>query len=118
MMIKNFGLTRQNRVIFYDYDEIEILTDMNFRTKPKAETYEQIYAPEPWYSIGKNDVFPEDFKRWMIGRADVKAEFLQYHERLFDLDHWRTIQSRIAEGELFHAFPYPEEIRFRLYEPI
>jgi|AntRauMFilla1563_2_1112583.scaffolds.fasta_scaffold00112_6 isocitrate dehydrogenase kinase/phosphatase len=118
MMTKNFGLTRQNRVIFYDYDEIEILTDMNFRQKPKAETYEQIYAPEPWYSIAKNDVFPADFKRWMIGRADVKAEFLQYHERLFDSNHWSTIQSKIAAGELLHAFPYPEEIRFRPHEPI
>jgi isocitrate dehydrogenase kinase/phosphatase len=113
MMIKNFGLTRQKRVIFYDYDEIEFLSDMNFRKKPKAETYEQIYAPEPWYTIAKNDVFPEDFKRWMIGRTDIKDEFIQYHEGLFDSDHWKQIQNRIASGELIHAFPYPEEIRFR-----
>ena len=113
MMTKNFGLTRQNRVIFYDYDEIEFLTDMNFRKKPKAETYEQIYAPEPWYSIAKNDVFPEDFKRWMIGREDIKPHFLTYHEALFDPEHWISIQQRINQGDLIHAFPYPEEIRFR-----
>lgn len=113
MMTKNFGLTRQNRVIFYDYDEIEFLTEMNFRRKPKAETYEQIYAPEPWYSIAKNDVFPEDFKRWMIGREDLKPHFFAYHEALFDPVHWSAIQERINEGDLIHAFPYPEEIRFR-----
>ncbi|WP_075350712.1 bifunctional isocitrate dehydrogenase kinase/phosphatase [Algoriphagus marinus] len=113
MMTKNFGLTRQKRVIFYDYDEIEFLSDMNFRKKPKAETYEQIYAPEPWYTIAKNDVFPEDFKRWMIGRRDIKDEFIQYHEELFDAEHWKQIQKRIASGELIHAYPYPEEIRFR-----
>jgi len=90
MMTKNFGLTRQKRVIFYDYDEIEFLTEMNFRIKPKAETYEQIYAPEPWYSIAKNDVFPSEFKRWMIGRADIKEDFISYHKELFDADHWRT----------------------------
>jgi len=113
MMTKNFGLTRQKRVIFYDYDEIEFLTDMNFRVKPKAETYEQIYAPEPWYTIAKNDVFPEDFKRWMIGRKDLKEHFLEYHKNLFSPEHWQVIQGRIEKGELIHAYPYPKEIRFR-----
>jgi isocitrate dehydrogenase kinase/phosphatase len=113
MMTKNFGVTRQNRVIFYDYDEIEFLTSMNFRAKPKAETYEQIYAPVPWYPIEKNDVFPEDFKRWMIGRSDLKEHFITYHASLFDPLHWQNIQERIRKGELIHAFPYPEELRFR-----
>jgi isocitrate dehydrogenase kinase/phosphatase len=113
MMTKNFGLTRQKRVIFYDYDEIEFMTDMNFREKPKAETYEQIYAREPWYSIAKNDVFPEDFKRWMIGRNDLKEHFLTYHRDLFNPNHWQELQRRITQGELIHAFPYPNEIRFR-----
>jgi isocitrate dehydrogenase kinase/phosphatase len=113
MMTKNFGLTRQKRVIFYDYDEIEFLGEMNFRKKPVPETYEQIYAPEPWYEIKKNDVFPEDFKRWMIGRADLKPHFLAYNQELFNPKYWQSLQERIAQGELIHAFPYPEEIRFR-----
>ncbi|NVJ87321.1 MAG: bifunctional isocitrate dehydrogenase kinase/phosphatase [Algoriphagus sp.] len=118
MMTKNFGLTRQNRVIFYDYDEIEFLTDMNFRIKPKPETYEQIYASEPWYDIAKNDVFPEDFKRWMIGRPDLKDHFLDYHHKLFDPAQWQKIQTKIRNGELLHAFPYPDEIRFRPLEKV
>jgi isocitrate dehydrogenase kinase/phosphatase len=118
MMTKNFGLTRQKRVIFYDYDEIEFLSEMNFRKKPKAETYEQIYASEPWYDIQRNDVFPEDFRRWMIGRADLKPHFLEYHSDLFDPDYWKSLQNRINNGELIHAFPYPEEIRFRPGEPV
>lgn len=117
MMTKNFGVTRQKRVIFYDYDEIEFLTDMNFRWKPKAENYEQIYAATPWYDIAKNDVFPEDFKRFMIGRADVKQHFFDYHKDLFNPDHWNEIQNRIRKGELLHAFPYPKEIRFRPEQP-
>lgn len=113
MMTKNFGVTRQKRVIFYDYDEIEFLEDMNFREKPKAETYEQIYASEPWYDIAKNDVFPEDFKRFMIGRPDVRAYFFDFHKNLFSPDYWQEIQHRIKNGEFIHAFPYPESIRFR-----
>lgn len=118
MMTKNFGLTRQKRVIFYDYDEIEFLTDMNFRAKPKAETYEQIYASEPWYDIAKNDVFPEDFRRWMIGRADLKQHFLEYNKNLFDPAYWQKIQEKILKGEFIHAFPYPNEIRFRPEEKV
>jgi isocitrate dehydrogenase kinase/phosphatase len=118
MMTKNFGLTRQKRVIFYDYDEIEFLGEMNFREKPKPETFEQIYAAEPWYDIQKNDVFPEDFRRWMIGRADLKPHFLAYHQDLFDPNYWNSLKQRIQNGELIHAFPYPEEIRFRPAEPV
>jgi len=113
MMTKNFGVTRQQRVIFYDYDEIEFLTDINIREKPKAETYEQIYASAPWYSIAKNDVFPEDFKRFMIGRKDVRDYFLEYHKNLFDPAYWKAIQKKIRDGELLHAFPYPKYMRFR-----
>ncbi|MEX2593244.1 MAG: bifunctional isocitrate dehydrogenase kinase/phosphatase [Anditalea sp.] len=113
MMTKNFGVTRQKRVVFYDYDEIEFLVDMNFRKKPKAETFDQIYASEPWYEIARNDVFPEDFKRFMIGRADVKEHFFKFHENIFDPMYWTGIQKRIKRGELIHAFPYPESIRFR-----
>jgi isocitrate dehydrogenase kinase/phosphatase len=118
MMTKNFGVTRQNRVIFYDYDEIEFLTKMNFRWKPKAVTYEQIYASEPWYEISKNDVFPEDFKRLMIGREDVKTHFITFHEQLFDPDFWIEIQNKIRAGEILHAFSYPRNIRFRPDEEV
>lgn len=113
MMTKNFGVTRQKRIVFYDYDEIEFLVDMNFRKKPRAESYEQIYASEPWYDIAKNDVFPEDFKRFMIGRQDVREHFFKFHANLFDPAYWIGIQERIRLGELIHAFPYPENIRFR-----
>jgi len=113
MMTKNFGVTRQKRVIFYDYDEIEFMTDMNFRWKPKPENYEQIYASSPWYDIALNDVFPEDFKRFMIGRQDVKDYFFEYHKDLFDPGYWQKIQERILAGEFIHAFPYPSNIRFR-----
>ncbi|MFC4872375.1 bifunctional isocitrate dehydrogenase kinase/phosphatase [Negadavirga shengliensis] len=118
MMTKNFGVTRQKRVIFYDYDEIEFLVDMNFRKKPKPESYEQIYASEPWYEIGKNDVFPEDFKRFMIGRKDVRAYFFDFHRQLFEPETWISIQNKIKNGELLHAFPYPHCMRFRPEEEI
>lgn len=118
MMTKNFGVTRQKRVIFYDYDEIEFLTDMNFREKPKPETYEQIYASSPWYDIAQNDVFPQDFKKFMIGRQDVKNYFFDFHNELFDPAQWKMIQTKVQQGQGVHAFSYPQKIRFRPGEEI
>jgi isocitrate dehydrogenase kinase/phosphatase len=118
MMTKNFGVTRQKRVVFYDYDEIEFLTDMNFRWKPKPQTYEEIYASSPWYEIAPNDVFPEDFKRFMIGRKDVKEYFFEYHQNLFNPDYWIKIQEKLKAGEWLHALPYPNDIRFRPEEEV
>ncbi|MCL6260592.1 bifunctional isocitrate dehydrogenase kinase/phosphatase [Aquiflexum sp. TKW24L] len=118
MMTKNFGVTRQKRVIFYDYDEIEFLTDMNFREKPKPETFEQIYASSPWYDIAQNDVFPQDFKHFMIGRPDVKNHFFDFHNELFNPEHWKMIQEKINSGAGIHAFSYPQKIRFRPREEI
>jgi len=118
MMTKNFGVTRQKRVIFYDYDEIEFLDRMNFRIKPKPETYDQIYASKPWYEINENDVFPEDFKRFMIGRQDVRAYFIASNPELFDPEYWSAIQDKLRKGEMIHAFPYPESMRFRPDETV
>ena len=118
MMTKNFGVTRQKRVIFYDYDEIEFLVDMNFRKKPRPETYDQIYASEPWYEIKDKDVFPEDFKKFMIGRSDVKTYFIASNPDLFDPEAWIDIQKKILGGEVIHAFPYPENMRFRPNEKV
>jgi isocitrate dehydrogenase kinase/phosphatase len=113
MLTKNFGITRQGRCIFYDYDEIVLLIQCNFRDKPKAESFEQIYASSPWYEIGPNDIFPEEFKLFMIGREDIKAEFESVHGDIFRADYWKEIQQKIKKGEFLHAFPYPASLRFR-----
>jgi len=66
MLWKNFGVTRYNRVVFYDYDEIEYMTDTNFRVIPEAPYPEMEMSGEPWYSVGKHDVFPEEFASFLL----------------------------------------------------
>ena len=62
MLLKNFGVTRHGRVVFYDYDEISFLTEVNFRHIPPPRYPEDEMASEPWYSVGPNDVFPRNFR--------------------------------------------------------
>ncbi|QOL50733.1 bifunctional isocitrate dehydrogenase kinase/phosphatase [Massilia litorea] len=112
MLYKNFGLTRQGRVVFYDYDEIEYLTDCVFRDIPEARNEEEEMASEPWYPIGKHDVFPEQFGRFLLGNPKIRHYFMQHHADLLTRAWWQSHKDRILAGEVQDIFPYPQQIRF------
>ncbi len=112
MLYKNFGVTRQGRVVFYDYDEIEYITDCNFRDIPAPRNEEDEMASEPWYSVAKNDVFPEQFGVFLLGNPKVRHYFMTYHAELLTAAWWRQKRERILEGQVEDVFPYPQEIRF------
>jgi isocitrate dehydrogenase kinase/phosphatase len=112
MLLKNFGVTRHGRVVFYDYDEICYLTDVNFRAIPEPSTPEQELAAEAWYTVGRNDVFPEEFRRFLFGRPRIKQIFTELHGELFDPAYWRGLQAAIREGQVMDVFPYRRKKRF------
>lgn len=112
LLWKNFGVTRYGRVVFYDYDEIEYLTDCNFRRIPPAPYPDMELSGEAWYSVAKNDVFPEEFASFLLGKPKVRAAFLKYHRDLLDPAFWQNTQEIIRRGEFEDFFPYPESIRF------
>jgi isocitrate dehydrogenase kinase/phosphatase len=117
MLYKNFGVTRQGRVVFYDYDEVTYLTDCTFRKVPAARTPEDEMASEPWYPIGPHDVFPEEFATFLLGNAKIRGPFLRYHADLLSVDFWKTRQDRIRAGHFEDVFPYPESLRFGGVKP-
>lgn len=109
MLLKNFGVTRHGRVVFYDYDELRPLTDCNFRQFPQARTYEDELAPEPWFHIGEKDVFPEEFLRFMGLPPALRDVFLEQHGDLLHVDFWRETQARLEAGEIISTRPYTTE---------
>ncbi len=113
MLYKNFGMTRQGRVVFYDYDEVAYVTDCNFRRIPEPRTPEDEMASEPWYTVGPHDVFPEEFGTFLLGDPRVRAIFMQHHADLLEAEFWQRKQARIRAGVLEDVFPYPESVRFR-----
>lgn len=112
MLLKNFGVTRLRRVVFYDYDEIGFLTDYNFRYIPEARDHYEEMSSTPWYSVGPDDVFPEEFPRFLIGRRDIREFFYKKHGDLFDVKYWVGVQKRLKAGELVDIYPYGEHLRF------
>ena len=112
MLYKNFGVTRHGRVVFYDYDEIEYITDCKFRKIPAPRNEEDEMSAEPWYPIAKNDVFPEQFGTFLLGNQKVKQFFLKHHADLLTAEYWDGRKQRIVAGKIDDVFPYPQEIRF------
>lgn len=112
MLWKNFGVTRFGRVVFYDYDEIEFMTDCNFRRIPLAPNDEAEMSGEPWYSVGRNDVFPEEFASFLLTSPKIRAAFMRYHADLLDAAFWQQAQEDIRSGRIRDFFPYPEALRF------
>jgi isocitrate dehydrogenase kinase/phosphatase len=112
MLFKNFGVTRHGKVVFYDYDEIEYLTDCNFRKIPEARTEEDELSGEVWYKVGPKDVFPETFAPFLLGNPAVREVFLAHHGDLLDPAFWQGHKEEILAGYVHDVFPYDAHKRF------
>lgn len=113
MLYKNFGMTRFGRVIFYDYDEIEYMTDCNFRKIPPAPNPEMEMSGEVWYPVRKGDVFPEEFGPFLLGEPDVRQVFMKHHKDLLSAEFWQEKKERVQQGLFDDFYPYPQSVRFR-----
>lgn len=112
MLYKNFGVTRLNRVVFYDYDEIEYMTDCHFRELPRARHEEDEFADEVWFAVDKRDMFPEQWKPFLLADARIKAAALKHHADLFTPAFWLERKARIEAGQMVNVYPYPRSERF------
>lgn len=113
MLWKNFGVTRNGKIVFYDYDEIEYLTDCNFRKVPTPRNEEEEMSGEIWYSVGKHDVFPETFEPFLLGNPAVREVFMKHHADLLDPAFWQAHKERILAGHVHDVFPYESAKRFK-----
>jgi isocitrate dehydrogenase kinase/phosphatase len=106
MLLKNFGVTRHGRVVFYDYDEICYLTEANFRRISAPRTPEDEMSSEPWYSIAPLDIFPEEFPPFLFADMGQRRLFNELHGELYDADYWKSLQDAIRAGKVIDVFPY------------
>ncbi|MDT3410307.1 bifunctional isocitrate dehydrogenase kinase/phosphatase [Kosakonia cowanii] len=112
MLFKNFGVTRHGRVVFYDYDEICYMTEVNFRDIPAPRYPEDELSAEPWYSVAPGDVFPEEFRHWLCADPEIGPLFEEMHADLFRADYWRGLQARIRQGHVEDVYAYRKRQRF------
>ena len=118
MLWKNFGVTRHGKVVFYDYDEIEYITDCKFRKVPEPRNEEDEMSGEVWYSVGPRDVFPETFGPFLLGNPAVRDVFMQHHADLLQAEFWQAHKDRIQAGHVHDVFPYEREKRFSVVNAV
>ena len=112
MLWKNFGITRHGKEVFYDYDEIEYITDCNFRRVPAPRNEEDEMSGEIWYHVGPRDVFPETFGPFLLGNPAVREVFMKHHADLLDAGFWQGHKEKISQGHVHDVFPYEADKRF------
>lgn len=111
LLLKNFGVTRHGRVVFYDYDELGFVTDYTFRSKPEPRTHAEEMSADAWFYVGPDDVFPEEFQVTMgVGDALMDA-FVEAHGELFTAAYWNEIKAQIQNGAVLPILPYPPRKR-------
>ncbi|WP_347259804.1 bifunctional isocitrate dehydrogenase kinase/phosphatase [Rudaea sp.] len=105
LLFKNFGVTNTGRAIFYDYDELCLVSECRFRELPEDDD-----RGESFY-VGPLDVFPEQFPRFLGMDAAQRAALLEAHADIFSVRWWRELQARIVAGRVADVPPYPEQVR-------
>jgi isocitrate dehydrogenase kinase/phosphatase len=113
MLLKNFGVSRHGRLIFYDYDELCPLTDCRFRSLPPPRDDDEERSLEPWFYVGERDIFPEEFRSFLGLRGELLQVFLSSHEELLGVEFWQRMQERHRQGEILDIFPYRAARRLR-----
>lgn len=111
MLLKNFGVTRHGRVVFYDYDELCSLTSCNFRKMPESTNYDEEMSSEPWFMVGEDDIFPEEFSRFLGLHGVLRDTFVDHHGDMFEVDFWQQLQARLRAGDVIDIFPYDRQKR-------
>lgn len=101
LLLKNFGVTRLGRVVFYDYDEVELLTNCFFRRLPDEDG--------EITSLGPSDVFPEEWPRFLFRREETRRYFMATHAKIFDPAFWNRCRSLYARGGFIDLFPYKSQ---------
>ena len=107
LLLKNFGVTASGRVVFYDYDEVALVTDCRFRELPEPDDDDfSLMDPGATRYIGPHDVFPEEFIKFLAMAGDLRRAFLEAHGDLLTARYWRDVKNRRLAGEITHVIPY------------
>jgi isocitrate dehydrogenase kinase/phosphatase len=106
LLLKNFGVTSDGRIIFYDYDELCLVTDCCFRDLPVSGFEEDELRAEPWFYVGSSDIFPEQFVNFLGLPQQLREEFLRHHADLLTADYWRRLKACHQAEQLLEVVPY------------
>ena len=110
LLLKNFGVSGHGRAVFYDYDELCLMTECNFRSIPQPRHHEE-EMEDGWFYAAPNDIFPEQFPRFLGLSPPLMAALKSAHGEIFDPKWWQHLQTQLRAGEYPDTPPYPDALR-------
>ena len=113
LLLRNFGVTREGRVLLYDYDRLCLFTDCKVSQMPEARDDIEEFADEPWFYIAPNEFFPEEFRTFLGLPAALRETFISQHADLFEVDFWLRTQRSLAAGETIDLVPHKNSRQLR-----
>lgn len=108
LLLKNFGVTTSGRVVFYDYDEVALVTECRFRELPELDDDDGLMDHGSLMYVDRNDIFPEEFIKFLAMNADLRQTFLEVHGDLLTPGYWRNVKNRRLRGEITQVIPYDQ----------
>lgn len=111
LLIKNFGVTNEGRVVFYDYDEIVPLANCQFKDMPTARNDDEEMSAEPWFAVSENDIFPQELVKFLLPEGEWRDLFAQHHQPLYTATFWNDLKDLHQRGELVDIQPYKENLQ-------
>jgi isocitrate dehydrogenase kinase/phosphatase len=107
LLLKNFGVTKQRRVVFYDYDEVALVTECNFRELPEADDDDEgLMRPNDWFYVDKDDIFPQEFLKFLAMDSSLRELFVEVHGDLLTAEFWRDMKLKHLAGDISLVVPY------------
>jgi isocitrate dehydrogenase kinase/phosphatase len=103
---RNYGVSRYLKVFLYDYDAVEILTDVKVRTnRDRCEGEEDV----PGWFFEEGVVFlPEEIDVGLrVDNRSLRRAFRRAHGDLMTVEYWERLQQELRAGEVpgIHTFP-------------
>ena len=112
MPFKNFGVMPDGKVVYYDYDELVLMTEMRPRLKPQALEDDFLFDSEISFTVDDNDFFPEELRDYLYINRELFYDFAAIHGDLFSLEFWQSAKKRAELGQFPDIYPYPTTKRF------
>ena len=110
LLLKNFGVTRHGRVVFYDYDEVVLMSQCQFRAMPPPRDEFEEMSEQVWFDVEPDDIFPEQFSSFISLEPDLMDTFVEHHGELLTWQYWQGLKDKLSAGEVLDVRPYPDRI--------
>ncbi|MEZ5504104.1 MAG: isocitrate dehydrogenase kinase/phosphatase-domain containing protein [Halioglobus sp.] len=88
-----------------DYDDCAA-DRLHFRKIPKPRTEAEEMSTKPWYTVGPNDIFPEEFALFFSGNQRARQVFDTLHSDIYEASFWQGLQEKIHSGHVEDFFPH------------